>query len=501
MGGGGGGGDSSAGSGAAAIQADYAKQAQAQQAAYLQQALGLQQQEFNAGQANLTKYYNQAQSGLSPYALGGYNAYDAYEGTLGLGTPTGGSFALSQALNQGSKVQEQINNFNTNNDQTYRDQLMNIIDSRGKLMPWGSQEVSVNPAVRAQIAALPTANIYNLIQQYKSDAQKMIQSGSTLDPTPVQFQRNQQGDLQNWLNGLGTIQTPEQAQQAAAAQQAQLDKLKQDPNYLKYQDYQNGKIDMTQPSAGGALSQFFNTPLYQLQFGNSGAAVDPNASPLDRFQSSPGYQFQLNQGTNALEKSMASRGLLESGSFAKELDNYSQGLANQDWNNYLNRATGTFSNYQNQLSGLAGMGAQTSGLLSNMAVGQGSNLANLGMNYANNAGNIYGALGTGAANSLLAQGGALAGGLINNYNAGQVQNASQMQGLGALGGLFSSFGGGGGMGGGMGGGSSSGGQSGGGFNTSGALGGAASGASSGMAFGPWGAVAGGVLGGLMGGFS
>lgn len=477
-----GGGDSGAdaASGAASTQASYAAQAQAAQAAQLQKALDLQQQQYNIGRGDLNQYYNQAQSTLSPYSLGGYNAYDTYEGTLGLATPTGGSFSLAQTLNQGSKIQDQINNFKVGSGLD-RSKLNSLIASRAApgMQPWGSGNVGVD------LSSLPDENVYNLINQWVGDANRMISSGSTIDGTPVQFRRDQAQRLQDWVNQVNAagLQSPDQAAAQKATQQAELDKLKQDPNYLKYQDYQNGKVDMSTEAPGGALSKFFNTPGYQLQFGNSGAAVDPNASPLDRFQSSPGYQFQLNQGTSALEKSMASRGLLESGSFAKELDNYSQGLANQDWNNYLNRVTGTFSNYQNQLSGLAGMGAQTSGVLSNMAIGQGSNLATLGANYANSASNIYGAMGTGAANSLLAQGGALAGGMINGYNLNAANNQANSQlgsfGLSQLGGMLNSKNGGQGT-------------SVGGLN----LGGAASGASAGSAFGPWGAVAGGVLGAI-----
>jgi hypothetical protein len=485
---GGGGGGESAASGAANAQVEYAKQAQAQQAAYLQQALALQKQQFEAGREDLKTFYNKADSALSPYALGGYNAYDTYLGTLGQATPTGGSFALGQALNQGSKIQSQIDNWKSSSEADYRNKLLNLVnirtqngtggagtDGSGIYRPWGSQNITGH-----DFNSMSNEGLYNLLNTWKSDASRMVSTGTSLDG--VGFRGDQAGLLSNWLNQVNSagLKSPAEIAAAVEAEKAELEKLKQDPTYQKYLDYQQGKVNMTGADASGALSKFFNTPLYQLQFGNSGSAVDPNADPRQRFQESPGYQFQLDQGQRSIERSLAARGLLESGALVQEMNKFGQGVANQEWNNYLNRVSGTFENYQGALSNLANTGVNTSTNLANMAIGQGGNLANLGMNYANNASNIYGALGTGAANSLLAQGGALAGGIMNSYNAGQVENASMMQGFGALGGLFSSRGG-------------KGGSSGGGFN----IGGAASGASAGTAIMPgFGTAIGGVLGGF-----
>lgn len=76
-------------------------------------------------------------------------------------------------------------------------------------------------------------------------------------------------------------------------------------------------------------------------------------SAFDAFKTSPGYQWQLGQGIDALDRSAASRGNLFSGNQLQAVQTYGQGLASQEFNNYLSR-----------LGNLAGRGQ-------NAAVGQG----------------------------------------------------------------------------------------------------------------------------------
>lgn len=55
-------------------------------------------------------------------------------------------------------------------------------------------------------------------------------------------------------------------------------------------------------------------------------------------QNDPGYQFRLSQGTDAIQKSAAAQGLLRSGGTLKDILNYGQGLASQEYGNVFNRA-------------------------------------------------------------------------------------------------------------------------------------------------------------------
>lgn len=68
-------------------------------------------------------------------------------------------------------------------------------------------------------------------------------------------------------------------------------------------------------AATNQLGGYYGLPGY--------APVDPSK----QIQSLPGYQFQLNQGVQAIDRSAASQGLLNSGATGKALAQYGQGLA------------------------------------------------------------------------------------------------------------------------------------------------------------------------------
>lgn len=56
---------------------------------------------------------------------------------------------------------------------------------------------------------------------------------------------------------------------------------------------------------------------------------------LANFRASPGYDFRLGEGVRALDNSAASRGMLLSGAQLKGLTDYGQGVASEEWGNYL----------------------------------------------------------------------------------------------------------------------------------------------------------------------
>lgn len=67
------------------------------------------------------------------------------------------------------------------------------------------------------------------------------------------------------------------------------------------------------------------------------AVQNLQAPDMEALMSDPGYQFQLQQGQQALDRSLASRGLGQSGAALKAAQQYGQGLANQTYNDYFNR--------------------------------------------------------------------------------------------------------------------------------------------------------------------
>ena len=169
------------------------------------------------------------------------------------------------------------------------------------------------------------------------------------------------------------------------------------------------------PSGPGALIQ----PWSQ-QFVAPTAATEQN---------DPGYQFRLQQGEQALQRSAAAQGNLLTGNTARDVNAYGQDYASSEYGNVYQRALGQYQqNYnifnQNQakaydrLSAQAGMGQQ--------AVGQ---LGAFGQGYAANAGNIL--MGGGAQQAQDIQNAAAA------RASGYVGSANQWGG--ALGGLGSNI--------------------------------------------------------------
>jgi hypothetical protein len=114
------------------------------------------------------------------------------------------------------------------------------------------------------------------------------------------------------------------------------------------------------------------------------------------FQNDPGYQFNLQEGQKAIERSAAARGMLNSTSTMKDLSKYSQGMASQDYQNAYNRFNTDQSNTFNRLASLAGVG-QTAA--SQNASGANSTGAAIGQNI-QAAGNASAAGTVGSANAI-----------------------------------------------------------------------------------------------------
>lgn len=74
------------------------------------------------------------------------------------------------------------------------------------------------------------------------------------------------------------------------------------------------------------------------------------------FQQSPAYQFNLAQGQQAIERSAAARGGMDSGDTMKALDSYTQGLASNQYQNAFSNYNTSQSNTFNRLSSMAGLG-------------------------------------------------------------------------------------------------------------------------------------------------
>ena len=75
-------------------------------------------------------------------------------------------------------------------------------------------------------------------------------------------------------------------------------------------------------------------------------------------QNDPGYQFQLQQGQQAMQRQAAAGGSLNAGGTDKAIEQYSQGTAASDYNNAFNQYQTQQQNTFNRLATTAGMGQQ-----------------------------------------------------------------------------------------------------------------------------------------------
>lgn len=62
-----------------------------------------------------------------------------------------------------------------------------------------------------------------------------------------------------------------------------------------------------------------------------------NARAVGAFQAGPGYQFQMDQGLQAVNRSASAAGMLPSGNTLAAATQFGQGLANQEYGNWLGR--------------------------------------------------------------------------------------------------------------------------------------------------------------------
>lgn len=67
------------------------------------------------------------------------------------------------------------------------------------------------------------------------------------------------------------------------------------------------------------------------------ALANMQAPSMEALQNDPGYQFRLQEGQRALERSQAARGGLYSGAALRAAQEYGQGLADQTYNDYFRR--------------------------------------------------------------------------------------------------------------------------------------------------------------------
>lgn len=94
-------------------------------------------------------------------------------------------------------------------------------------------------------------------------------------------------------------------------------------------------------------------------------SADDMQAARDMFQTTPGYEFALEEGQRALDRSASARGTLLGGGYGRELVRYGQGMANQEFNNYADRLAGLATMGQNSSAQTGTAGMQSAGQVGN----------------------------------------------------------------------------------------------------------------------------------------
>jgi hypothetical protein len=262
-------------------------------------------------------------------------------------------------------------------------------------------------AADAQVgAARDAAQLQNeQFQQSRADMQPFLDSGYRALAA------------QNFELGLGPRPQAIQPQLGPDGQPLPQNALAITESQVAAQPGAGSYVDMVQPNSrggeqmvqtfvpSGPLSQFsvgdqnFDTREAAQAFINSqggaggagggmGGAAGSNALNFDYggFKETPGYQFRVDQGRQAIERSAAARGGLNSGATMRALQGYGQGMAADEYGTFYNRLGAMSGTGQTQVNSLASLGA-------NSAANQGNSLMQAGnaraSGYANQA-NIFG---------------------------------------------------------------------------------------------------------------
>jgi hypothetical protein len=190
--------------------------------------------------------------------------------------------------------------------------------------------------------------------------------------------------------GIGAIGANVAAgQQAGAAKSAQQLQAEEAANALAFQKQEFATQQANEApflKAGqGAVTQLASMlPSLTAPYAG-GPFVAPTAAQA---AATPGEQFMLQQGTEALNNSAAGEGALNTGATGAALQRYGEGLASTDYNNVYNQAQQTYNtNYNvaqnnqanafNRYAALAGLGQVTAGQLGQQGAQTAGNISNI----------------------------------------------------------------------------------------------------------------------------
>lgn len=164
-----------------------------------------------------------------------------------------------------------------------------------------------------------------------------------------------------------------------------------------------GAPTITGAQTAGATAQTgaTDTQNQEAQLLGTQPVTDQTKTAFNNYLNSTGYNFNMKQGTSAITGSAAARGLLNSGSTAKALTGYGEGLGSSYFGNYL----GQLNTLNGQQSNTAGQGINATVSAGSAGTAGGVAAGNNVQQGANNMGNA------------IATAGGAAGTAVNNWLA------------------------------------------------------------------------------------
>src|SRR5277367_5432002 len=179
------------------------------------------------------------------------------------------------------------------------------------------------------------------------------------------------GDIVSGITGSNAAKNAAGAQETAANQGLQNSQTNQQ-NSINAQNQatqQQQQAESPYTSAGGQAASQLSSLLGSPGGGWNQSFQAPTAAQA---AATPGYQFQLQQGAQALDNSAASRGGLLTSGTAKQQQEFGQGLAStnyqQTYNNALTQYQQSYNEYQqnqanqfNRQASIAGLGQTAAG--------------------------------------------------------------------------------------------------------------------------------------------
>lgn len=343
-----------------------------------QQAANAYTSSVNDAMQQLRQQYGAATAGLTPYTQTGIQALDQLNQYMGLDpykmqSPT--------APNQPMIDDATVNNYILQHTKSfYNDPNTNAGTPTYIYNGIGADQVKAGEGIGGYMTA-------GSLGTYSDGKQRVPVTGAQA-----------YGDANAFLNNSDMTKLVKQqlTQQALADPNSTLSQ-----NYANAQQTYNQQLDTYNKAQQWA--QQYGTPLTQQQI-------------TDNISNQPGYQAQLGQGIDAIQRAASANGSLGSGRLLQSLMDYGSNQMSTYYGNTLSR-----------LAQIAGAGQSAATQQGNIAMNQGNNTASLQQ-----------ALGDQLGNSYLAQGNALA---QANLAAGQQYKVIGQQSSGGGSGLGSLLGG------------------------------------------------------------